>query len=35
MSLYQCCFWDRTHNTFQMQSVAYENDAEASRWLDA
>jgi hypothetical protein len=29
MSLYRCCFWDRTHNTFQMQSVACENDAEA------
>jgi hypothetical protein len=29
MSLYRCRFWDRTHNTFQMQSVACENDAEA------
>jgi hypothetical protein len=29
MSLYRCCFLDRTHNAFQMQSVACENDAEA------
>jgi hypothetical protein len=29
MSLYRCCFWDRTRVTFQMQSVACENDAEA------
>jgi hypothetical protein len=29
MSLYRCCFWDRTQNTFRMQSVACENDAEA------
>ena len=29
MSLYRCYFWDRTQNTFQMQRVACENDAEA------
>jgi hypothetical protein len=29
MSLYRCYFWDRTQNTFQMQSMACENDAEA------
>lgn len=29
MSLYRCCFLDRTRNAFQMQSVACENDAEA------
>ena len=29
MSLYRCCFWDRTQHTFQMQSVACESDAEA------
>jgi hypothetical protein len=35
MSLYRCCFWERIQNTFQMQSVARENDAEAVAWLDA
>ena len=29
MSLYRCCFLDRTRNEFQMQSVACESDAEA------
>jgi hypothetical protein len=29
MSLYRCYFWDRAQNTFQMQRVACENDAEA------
>jgi hypothetical protein len=29
MSLYRCCFWDHTDNSFHMQSVACENDAEA------
>jgi hypothetical protein len=29
MSLYRCYFCDRTQNTFQMQSLACENDAEA------
>jgi hypothetical protein len=29
MSRYRCCFWVRTQNTFQMQSMACESDAEA------
>jgi hypothetical protein len=29
MSLYRCCYLGRTHNEFQMQSLACEDDAEA------
>jgi hypothetical protein len=29
MSLYRCCFLDRTINAFQIQGLACENDAEA------
>jgi hypothetical protein len=29
MSLYRCCYLGPTHNEFQMQSLACEDDAEA------
>src|ERR1700719_3509520 len=29
MSLYRCCYLDRTFDVFQIQGVACENDAEA------